>query len=151
MSWTRTRLELYLCTRDLLTLFFCICIKSPLTVLFPDLSAGRSRPLRGLRRSRQERHTKDAAKLLLLYDENLLENDPHRESKDMAFAQSYLNRVRGVSDLPQLHDWVIWEKSYCDNFFISVDFDLYIVSFHHSSQITVSAKLKVFCFFFTSK
>ncbi len=56
--------------------------------------AGRSRPLRGLKRSRQERHSKDAAKLLLLYDENILDNDPHRESKDTAFAQSYLNRVR---------------------------------------------------------
>lgn len=55
---------------------------------------GRSRPLRGLRRSRQERHSKDASKLLLLYDENILDNDPHRESKDVAFAQSYLNRVR---------------------------------------------------------
>lgn len=55
--------------------------------------AGRSRPLRGLRRSRQERHSKDTAKLLLLYDENILDNDPHRESKDVAFAQSYLNRV----------------------------------------------------------
>lgn len=64
-----------------------------MTVLVPDLSAGRSRPLRGLRRSRQERDSKDSAKLLLLYDENLLENDPYRESKDMAFAQSYLNRV----------------------------------------------------------
>ncbi|CAK6979512.1 LOW QUALITY PROTEIN: GON-4-like protein [Scomber scombrus] len=62
---------------------------------------GRSRPLRGLRRSRQERHSKDAAKLLLLYDENLLNNDPHRESKDVAFAQSYLNRVReALQDFP---------------------------------------------------
>lgn len=55
---------------------------------------GRSRPLRGLRRSRQERHSKDASKLLMLYDENILDNDPYRESKDVAFAQSYLNRVR---------------------------------------------------------
>lgn len=58
------------------------------------VSAGRSRPLRGLRRSRQERHSKDASKLLLLCDDNILDHDPHRESKDMAFAQSYLSRVR---------------------------------------------------------
>ncbi|KAM7421688.1 hypothetical protein PAMA_015708 [Pampus argenteus] len=67
----------------------------------PGRGRGRSRPLRGLRRSRQERHSKDAAKLLLLYDENLLDNDPHRESKDTAFAQSYLNRVRdALQDVP---------------------------------------------------
>ncbi|XP_067365277.1 GON-4-like protein isoform X3 [Channa argus] len=59
----------------------------------PGRGRGRSRPLRGLRRSRQERHSKDAAKLLLLYDEKLVENDPHRESKDMAFAKNYLSRV----------------------------------------------------------
>ena len=58
------------------------------------VSAGRTRPLRGLRRNRQERCSKDAAKLLLLFDENILDNDPHRESKDVAFAQSYLSRVR---------------------------------------------------------
>ncbi|XP_068585944.1 GON-4-like protein [Cebidichthys violaceus] len=68
----------------------------------PGRGRGRSRPLRGLRRSRQERHSKDAAKLLLLYDENILNNDPHRESKDVAFAQSYLNRVREVlQDVPE--------------------------------------------------
>ncbi|KAG7218828.1 hypothetical protein INR49_019670 [Caranx melampygus] len=53
---------------------------------------GRPRPLRG--RS-QQRRSKDAAKLLRLLDENILDNDPQRESKDMAFAQSYLSRVRG--------------------------------------------------------
>uniref|UniRef100_G3NFE6 Myb-like domain-containing protein n=1 Tax=Gasterosteus aculeatus TaxID=69293 RepID=G3NFE6_GASAC len=69
---------------------------------------GRSRPLRGLRRSRSERHSKDAAKLLQLYDENLLNNDPHRESKDVAFAQSYLSRVReALHDLPgQVEEFV---------------------------------------------
>ncbi|KAI3360369.1 hypothetical protein L3Q82_002233 [Scortum barcoo] len=67
----------------------------------PGRGRGRSRPLRGLRRSRQERHSKNAAKLLLLYDENILDNDPHRESKDVAFAQSYLNRVReALQDVP---------------------------------------------------
>uniref|UniRef100_A0A7N8WMJ4 Uncharacterized protein n=1 Tax=Mastacembelus armatus TaxID=205130 RepID=A0A7N8WMJ4_9TELE len=70
--------------------------------------SSRSRPLRGLRRSRQERHSKDAAKLLLLYDENILDNDPHRESKDLAFAQSYLNRVReALQDVPgQVEEFV---------------------------------------------
>ena len=67
-----------------------------LTVVL-SVSAGRSRPLRGLRRSRQERHSKDTDKLLLLYDEKLVDNDPHRESKDVAFAQSYLNRVRRLN------------------------------------------------------
>ncbi|KAM6936030.1 GON-4-like protein [Lycodopsis pacificus] len=68
----------------------------------PGRGRGRSRPLRGLRRRRQERHSKDAAKLLLLYDENILNNDPHRESKDVAFAQSYLNRVRdALQDVPE--------------------------------------------------
>ncbi|XP_044063239.1 GON-4-like protein isoform X2 [Siniperca chuatsi] len=74
----------------------------------PGRGRGRSRPLRGLRRSRQERHSKDAAKLLLLYDENILDNDPHRESKDVAFAQSYLNRVReALQDVPgQVEEFV---------------------------------------------
>ncbi|XP_072249539.1 GON-4-like protein isoform X3 [Leuresthes tenuis] len=74
----------------------------------PGRGRGRSRPHRGLRRSRQERHSKDATKLLLLYDENLLDNDPHRESKDMAFAQSYLNRVReALQDTPgQVEEFV---------------------------------------------
>ncbi|XP_030014835.1 GON-4-like protein isoform X2 [Sphaeramia orbicularis] len=67
----------------------------------PGRGRGRSRPPRGLRRSRQERHSKDTSKLLLLYDENILDNDPHRESKDVAFAQSYLNRVReALQDAP---------------------------------------------------
>uniref|UniRef100_A0A3B5MT87 Uncharacterized protein n=1 Tax=Xiphophorus couchianus TaxID=32473 RepID=A0A3B5MT87_9TELE len=57
----------------------------------------RSRPLRGLARTRL---SKDASKLSLLYDEKLLDNDPLRDSKDAAFAQSYLNRV-GVL----LSDW----------------------------------------------
>ncbi|XP_056300495.1 GON-4-like protein [Pseudoliparis swirei] len=66
---------------------------------------GQSRPLR---RSRQERRSKDAAKLLLLYDDNILNNDPHRESKDRAFAQSYLIRVReALQDVPgQVEDFV---------------------------------------------
>ncbi|XP_034722392.1 GON-4-like protein isoform X2 [Etheostoma cragini] len=69
---------------------------------------GRSRPLRGLRRSRPERHSKDAARLLLLYDENIVNTDPHRESKDMAFAQSYLSRVReALQDVPgQVEEFV---------------------------------------------
>ncbi|XP_037532414.1 GON-4-like protein [Nematolebias whitei] len=62
----------------------------------------RSRPLRGLTRTRQERYSKDANKLPLLYDENILENDPLRETKDTAFAQSYLNRVRvALQDAPE--------------------------------------------------
>ncbi|XP_056617910.1 GON-4-like protein isoform X2 [Triplophysa dalaica] len=64
---------------------------------------GRGRPPpRSLKRGRrQERGSKDASKLLLLYDDHILDNDPMRESKDMAFAQSYLNRVReALQDVP---------------------------------------------------
>ncbi|TDG95873.1 hypothetical protein EPR50_G00244370 [Perca flavescens] len=69
---------------------------------------GRSRPLRGLRRSRQQRHSKDAAKLLQLFDDNIVNNDPQRESKDLAFAQSYLHRVReALQDVPgQVEEFV---------------------------------------------
>ncbi|XP_041429800.1 GON-4-like protein isoform X2 [Xenopus laevis] len=45
----------------------------------------------------QARTSKDASKLL--YDENILAKDPLREQKDMAFAQSYLNRVREALQL----------------------------------------------------
>ncbi|XP_076846738.1 GON-4-like protein isoform X3 [Brachyhypopomus gauderio] len=62
----------------------------------PGRGRGRGRPPpRSLRRSRrQERGSKDAPKLLLLCDDHILDNDPLRESKDVAFAQAYLNRVR---------------------------------------------------------
>ncbi|XP_061551452.1 GON-4-like protein isoform X2 [Phycodurus eques] len=61
-----------------------------------------SRPLRGARRARQERPSKDERKVSLLYDENMLENDPQRHSKDVAFAHSYLNRVReALHDVPE--------------------------------------------------
>ncbi|XP_056142146.1 GON-4-like protein [Lampris incognitus] len=64
----------------------------------PRRGRGRARPPT---RRRQERHSKDAAKLLLLYDDHILDNDPHRESKDTAFAQAYLNRVReALRDAP---------------------------------------------------
>ncbi|KAJ0036139.1 hypothetical protein NQD34_004816 [Periophthalmus magnuspinnatus] len=67
----------------------------------PSRGRGRSRPPRGLKRSRQDRMSKDASKLLLLYDENILEKDPQRESKDTAFAQGYLNRVyEALQDTP---------------------------------------------------
>ncbi|XP_066464996.1 GON-4-like protein isoform X4 [Eleutherodactylus coqui] len=52
-------------------------------------SSYRARAKRG-----RTRASKDASKLLLLYDEKILTKDPLREQKDMAFAQSYLNRVR---------------------------------------------------------
>ncbi|XP_037830405.1 GON-4-like protein isoform X2 [Kryptolebias marmoratus] len=75
----------------------------------PGRGRGRSRPLRGLTRTRQERFSKDAAKMSLLYDENILENDPLRETKDTAFAQSYLNRVReALQDTPeQVEEFVL--------------------------------------------
>ncbi|KAM4601450.1 GON-4-like protein isoform 2-T2 [Polymixia lowei] len=61
---------------------------------------GRGRP-RPPPRRRQERHSKDSAKLLLLYDAHILDNDPQRDSKDTAFAQAYLSRVReALQDVP---------------------------------------------------
>nr|XP_044994813.1 GON-4-like protein isoform X2 [Jaculus jaculus] len=53
-------------------------------------SSYRARNKRGSR----ARASKDASKLLLLYDEDILERDPLREQKDLAFAQAYLTRVR---------------------------------------------------------
>lgn len=52
-------------------------------------NAHRARSRRG-----RVRASKDASKLLLLYDDKILSKDPMREQKDMAYAQSYLNRVR---------------------------------------------------------
>ncbi|KAJ6656996.1 hypothetical protein lerEdw1_002997 [Lerista edwardsae] len=53
---------------------------------------------RGAHRARAKRGrgraSKDTSKLLLLYDEDILERDPLREQKDLAFAQAYLSRVR---------------------------------------------------------
>ncbi|XP_056672249.1 GON-4-like protein isoform X3 [Monodelphis domestica] len=53
---------------------------------------------RGSHRTRSKRGrtraSKDTSKLLLLYDEDILERDPLREQKDLAFAQAYLTRVR---------------------------------------------------------
>ncbi|XP_058516385.1 GON-4-like protein isoform X2 [Ochotona princeps] len=53
-------------------------------------SSHRARSKRGSR----ARASKDTSKLLLLYDEDILERDPLREQKDLAFAQAYLTRVR---------------------------------------------------------
>ncbi len=61
--------------------------------LYPLTGRGRPPPRSLKRGRRQERGSKDASKLLLLYDDHILDNDPMRESKDMAFAQAYLNRV----------------------------------------------------------
>ncbi|XP_039943885.1 GON-4-like protein isoform X3 [Hirundo rustica] len=52
-------------------------------------SSHRTRSKRG-----RARASKDTSKLLLLYDEDILERDPLREQKDLAFAQAYLTRVR---------------------------------------------------------
>ncbi|KAM9006306.1 GON-4-like protein isoform X1 [Sarcophilus harrisii] len=52
-------------------------------------SSHRTRSKRG-----RTRASKDTSKLLLLYDEDILERDPLREQKDLAFAQAYLTRVR---------------------------------------------------------
>nr|XP_033780143.1 GON-4-like protein isoform X3 [Geotrypetes seraphini] len=60
---------------------------------------------RGAYRARNKRGrtraSKDTSKLLLLYDENILQRDPLRDQKDLAFAQAYLTRVReALQDVP---------------------------------------------------
>ncbi|XP_030042994.1 GON-4-like protein isoform X2 [Microcaecilia unicolor] len=60
---------------------------------------------RGSHRARSKRGrtraSKDTSKLLLLYDENILQRDPLRDQKDLAFAQAYLTRVReALQDVP---------------------------------------------------
>lgn len=55
---------------------------------------GRSSHRARSRRGSRARASKDASKLLLLYDEDILDRDPLREQKDLAFAQAYLTRVR---------------------------------------------------------
>uniref|UniRef100_A0A8D2NQM1 GON-4-like protein n=1 Tax=Zosterops lateralis melanops TaxID=1220523 RepID=A0A8D2NQM1_ZOSLA len=56
---------------------------------------GKSRSSHRTRNKRgRTRASKDTSKLLLLYDEDILERDPLREQKDLAFAQAYLSRVR---------------------------------------------------------
>ncbi|KAM5256824.1 GON-4-like protein isoform 2-T2 [Ctenodactylus gundi] len=59
-------------------------------------SAGKGRSSHRARNKRgsRARASKDTSKLLLLYDEDILERDPLREQKDLAFAQAYLTRVR---------------------------------------------------------
>lgn len=54
---------------------------------------GRSNHRARNKRGSRARASKDTSKLLLLYDENILERDPLREQKDLAFAQAYLTRV----------------------------------------------------------
>ncbi|KAI1229942.1 YY1-associated protein 1, partial [Lamprotornis superbus] len=54
---------------------------------------GKSRSSHRTRNKRgRARASKDTSKLLLLYDEDILERDPLREQKDLAFAQAYLTR-----------------------------------------------------------
>uniref|UniRef100_A0A8C8ZAR7 GON-4-like protein n=1 Tax=Prolemur simus TaxID=1328070 RepID=A0A8C8ZAR7_PROSS len=55
---------------------------------------GRSNHRARNKRGSRARASKDTSKLLLLYDEDILERDPLREQKDLAFAQAYLTRVR---------------------------------------------------------
>ncbi|XP_054995866.1 GON-4-like protein isoform X1 [Sorex araneus] len=55
---------------------------------------GRNKHRARSRRVSRARASKDTAKLLLLFDEDILERDPLREQKDLAFAQAYLARVR---------------------------------------------------------
>ncbi|XP_054850044.1 GON-4-like protein isoform X2 [Eublepharis macularius] len=64
---------------------------------------------RGSHRARAKRGrtraSKDTSKLRLLYDEDILERDPLREQKDLAFAQAYLSRVReALRHIPGKYD-----------------------------------------------
>lgn len=66
--------------------------------VFPGESGRAAGKGRGSQRARSKRGSrarasKDTSKLLLLYDEDILERDPLREQKDLAFAQAYLTRV----------------------------------------------------------
>lgn len=54
---------------------------------------GRSNHRARNKRGSRTRASKDTSKLLLLYDEDILDRDPLREQKDLAFAQAYLTRV----------------------------------------------------------
>ncbi|XP_036045311.1 GON-4-like protein isoform X2 [Onychomys torridus] len=55
---------------------------------------GRSNHRARSKRGSRARASKDTSKLLLLYDEDIVDRDPLREQKDLAFAQAYLTRVR---------------------------------------------------------
>uniref|UniRef100_K7FJ22 GON-4-like protein n=1 Tax=Pelodiscus sinensis TaxID=13735 RepID=K7FJ22_PELSI len=75
----------------------------------PDENAKVPGKTRNSQRARSKRGraraSKDTSKLLLLYDEEILERDPLREQKDLAFAQAYLNRVRdALRDVPGKYD-----------------------------------------------
>uniref|UniRef100_A0A7M4E9E5 GON-4-like protein n=1 Tax=Crocodylus porosus TaxID=8502 RepID=A0A7M4E9E5_CROPO len=68
------------------------------TKIAPEVETNRTPPGESSYRARNKRGrtraSKDTSKLLLLFDEDILERDPLREQKDLAFAQAYLNRVR---------------------------------------------------------
>ncbi|XP_054547781.1 GON-4-like protein isoform X1 [Talpa occidentalis] len=66
---------------------------------------GRSNHRARNKRGSRARASKDTSKLLLLYDEDILERDPLREQKDLAFAQAYLTRVReALQHIPGKYD-----------------------------------------------
>lgn len=71
-------------------------------------SSHRARNKRGSR----ARASKDTSKLLLLYDEDILDRDPLREQKDLAFAQAYLTRVGNCCHLPVCEhlELPLWRK-----------------------------------------
>ncbi|KAM9294617.1 GON-4-like protein, partial [Gastrophryne carolinensis] len=78
-------------------------VPSPAPVETSTSTAGERRRVAGTRvqsshrtrnRRGRARASKDASKLLLLYDDKILLKDPLREQKDMAYAQSYLTRVQ---------------------------------------------------------
>lgn len=64
-------------------------------------AAGRGRSNHRARNKRgsRARASKDTSKLLLLYDEDILDRDPLREQKDLAFAQAYLTRVGNTASI----------------------------------------------------
>ncbi|XP_041333924.1 GON-4-like protein [Pyrgilauda ruficollis] len=74
---------------------------------------GRSRSSHRTRSKRgRARGSKDSSKLLLLYDEDILERDPLREQKDLAFAQAYLTRTcLNLFPFGQFEEQQAFEKS----------------------------------------
>lgn len=68
-------------------------------------AAGRGRNSHRARNKRgsRARASKDTSKLLLLYDEDILDRDPLREQKDLAFAQAYLTRVGNTASVTRVY------------------------------------------------
>lgn len=70
------------------------------------------------------RASKDTSKLLLLYDDEILERDPLREQKDLAFAQAYLKRVRKNRLTVDL-----WPQTECESLIFLILIEIQFLTF----------------------